>query len=165
MQPEKQGSSALNGPITNQKFSTSLDELVAIAKKGHPKDSEFFNPSDQWILDQVRVFQNLPEADRNTFLEQAEELNKQAELLTLKLPAKPAPLAGPTTWPGPKRWRECPPHWLFAHFRQLPSHGHGSLWQDQFKRHNGSSASPILKSSCAYNSRSSCAARKIAYSW
>jgi hypothetical protein len=95
MQPDKQGSSALNGPLTNQEFSTALDELVAIAKKGYDKNSEFFNPSDQWILGQMRIFQSLPENDRNAFLAEAEELDKQAKILNAE--GKAAPKVWPDT--------------------------------------------------------------------
>ena len=53
--------SALAGPPVNPKFKKALDDLVAAAKAGHKPDSQFFNPSSEWLISHMRIFQDLPE--------------------------------------------------------------------------------------------------------
>lgn len=93
MQPGKQGKSPLEGPEVNQKFSTALDELVSIAKRGHDKESEFFNPTDDWITSQIRIFQDLPDKQRESLLQDVRELEKEAHQLNSE------GKAAPKVWP------------------------------------------------------------------
>ena len=39
--------SALAGPPVDPAFAKVLDELVALAQRGHKPDSQFFNPSNE----------------------------------------------------------------------------------------------------------------------
>ncbi len=93
MQPGKQGKSPLEGPKVNQKFSTALDELVSVAKRGHDKESEFFNPTDDWITSQIRIFQDLPDKQRESLLQDVRELEKEAHQLNSE------GKAAPKVWP------------------------------------------------------------------
>ena len=93
MQPGKQGKSPLEGPKVNQKFSSALEELVSIAKRGHSSESEFFNPSNDWISSQIRVFQDLPDEQRESLLQDVKELEKQAQQLNAE------GKAAPKVWP------------------------------------------------------------------
>ena len=40
--------SQLEGPPVNPTFSQALDDLINQAKRGHARNSEFFNPSSDW---------------------------------------------------------------------------------------------------------------------
>ena len=59
----------LIGPAINQRFDKSLDALVATARLGQQPDSEFFNPSDEWLVDKMKVFHRLPSDCKNELLE------------------------------------------------------------------------------------------------
>ena len=93
MQPGKQGKSPLEGPLVNQKFSASLDDLVSIAKRGHDKESQFFNPSDDWITSQIRIFQELPDDQRESLLQEVRALEQDAQKLNSE------GKAAPKVWP------------------------------------------------------------------
>ena len=71
--------SPLTGPNTNPEFAKQLDELVTIASGGHRADSPFFNPSDQWLLDRMPIFQDLPDEQKSVVLKEVQELKGVAE--------------------------------------------------------------------------------------
>ena len=73
--------SVLAGPPVNPEFSKALDDLVAAAKVGHKSDSQFFNPSGEWLTSRMRVFQDLTEQQRAEVLREAGEIEKEAEAL------------------------------------------------------------------------------------
>ena len=76
MSDTSQPRSSLAGPNANPSFVIALDELISIAKKGHNSTSELFNPGDQWLRDNMRVFQKLEENDRLTLSQEVEEIMK-----------------------------------------------------------------------------------------
>ena len=55
---------ALPGPVINPAFNRQLDRLVALGRQGQSADSLLFNPSEQWLIDNIRVFQDLPAEER-----------------------------------------------------------------------------------------------------
>ena len=70
--------SLLEGPPINREFESQLDELVALAKRGHRPDSRLFNPPDQWILSEMPILQDMPQADQDRVRREAEELDRAA---------------------------------------------------------------------------------------
>ncbi len=70
--------SILAGPTQNPSFVKSLGDLVALAKQGQRPDSPLFNPSDQWLIDRMRVFQDLPDKERGRVLEDAAEVDRES---------------------------------------------------------------------------------------
>ncbi len=73
--------SVLAGPPVNPEFSKALDDLVAAAKVGHKSDSQFFNPSSEWLIGRMRIFQDLPEEQQRAILQEADEITSEAEAL------------------------------------------------------------------------------------
>ena len=71
--------SALAGPPVNPEFEKALDDLVAAAKVGHKSDSQYFNPSSEWLISHMRIFQELPEDQRAEILQEAGEILQEAE--------------------------------------------------------------------------------------
>ena len=70
--------STLAGPSRNPAFVEALDEMVGVARKGHRKDSEYFNPSDEWIKGRLRIFQDLPEDEQKEIRAEAEVIARDA---------------------------------------------------------------------------------------
>ena len=71
---------SLAGPLVYPAFETALDDLVAAANQGHLPTSEFFNPSDEWLVSHMRIFQDLPDEERHAVLEEAGRLEREAEI-------------------------------------------------------------------------------------
>ena len=69
----------LAGPPIDSAFARALDELVATARQGQPKDSPFFNPSEEWLVGHMRVFQDLPTGEREQVLQEARKINQEAQ--------------------------------------------------------------------------------------
>ena len=86
--------SPLTPPATNPDFAQALDELVTLARQGHRPDCENFNPSNEWLVSNMPVFQDLPEADRAKVLEEANQVARTAE------EANAAGRAATKAWPG-----------------------------------------------------------------
>ncbi len=75
--PSKQDeglSVALPGPVINPAFAQHLDRLVALAKQGQSTNSPLFNPSEQWLIDNIRVFQDLPDDERDGLMREVAEV-------------------------------------------------------------------------------------------
>ena len=72
-------SSALAPPPINPSFADSLDDLVALAKQGQRSDSPLFNPPDEWLINHIRIFQDLPQGERDQVLKEVSQVTKQAE--------------------------------------------------------------------------------------
>ncbi len=85
--------SALAGPRINPEFERSLDALVALARGGHRPDAEMFNPTDQWLLDNMRVFQDLPPDRQKGLRDEGEKLRLAA--LEVNAAGRAAARAGP----------------------------------------------------------------------
>ena len=81
MSDEIQANSPLTGPSVNPSFARALDELISIAKNGHKVSCVLFNPTDQWLRDNMRVFQGFEEKDRFKLAEEVDEILKEANEL------------------------------------------------------------------------------------
>ncbi len=86
--------SPLVPPAINPDFAQVLDELVALARQGHRSDCENFNPSNEWLVENMPVFQDLPAEERAKVLEDASQVAKTAE------EANAAGRAATRAWPG-----------------------------------------------------------------
>ena len=73
-----QGASPLAGPPINAEFENVLNELVALARQGHSPSSTYFNPSDEWLVERMRVFQDMPESEQQRILEEAKNIEQEA---------------------------------------------------------------------------------------
>ena len=97
-QTGKQGDAGLESPLTppakHEAFAVALDELVFLARRGHRPDSNNFNPSDQWLVDNMPVFQDMPEDQRAAVLAQASVIEREGE------EANAAGRAATRAWPG-----------------------------------------------------------------
>ena len=78
----------------NPDFARALDEVVSLARRGHRPDSGNFNPSDQWLVANMPVFQDMSEAERVKVLEEASAIVKDGE------EANAAGRAATKAWPG-----------------------------------------------------------------
>ena len=92
MQP-KAGSS-LAGPAAVPAFEKELDRLVALARRGHKPDAAYNNPSEEWLISQMNVLQNLPDEEQQQFLREASLIDKEAA------EANAAGKAAGRAWPG-----------------------------------------------------------------
>ena len=92
--PQRSPSSPLSGPTIDPSFAKGLDELVALARQGQRPDSPFFNPSDDWLIDRMSIFQDLPGAEQELVLEEARRLSQEAS------EANTAGRAAARAWPG-----------------------------------------------------------------
>ncbi len=72
---------ALQGPPVHPGFSKALDELVATAKKGHSRESQFFNPDSEWLKSHMRIFQDLPAQQKEQFLLEADQVTQECAWL------------------------------------------------------------------------------------
>ena len=78
-QQDEGPSIALPGPIINHAFANQLDRLVALGKQGQSADSPLFNPSEQWLIDNIRVFQDLPARERESLMKEVAEVVSEGE--------------------------------------------------------------------------------------
>ena len=65
----------------NPDFEKVLDDLVALARRGHSPDSEYFNPPNQWLVDRMPIFQDMPEAEQQRILAEAGSIEQEASEL------------------------------------------------------------------------------------
>ena len=72
--------SLLAAPAIDPAFLKSLDDLVAVARKGHRRDAEFFNPSDDWLISRMPVLQDMPDERREAVLGEAASIEEEAAL-------------------------------------------------------------------------------------
>ncbi len=86
--------SSLAGPIAVPAFEKELDRLVALARKGHKPGATFNNPSDEWLISQMHVLQDLPEEEQQKYLDEASIIDKEAA------EANAAGRAAGRAWPG-----------------------------------------------------------------
>jgi|TARA_B100002003_G_scaffold184081_1_gene172369 ATP-dependent phosphoenolpyruvate carboxykinase len=71
-----------------------LDRLVALARKGHKPGATFNNPSQEWLISQMNVLQDLPEGEQQGLLSEASQIDKEAA------EANAAGRAAGRAWPG-----------------------------------------------------------------
>jgi hypothetical protein len=87
--------SILAGPRVNPTFRTALEVLASVARQGQRPDSPFFNPPDEWIVRQMRVFQDQPRQEQERLLRDWEQANREAEAANKE--GKAAARSGPDT--------------------------------------------------------------------
>ena len=93
-QTQPKAGSSLAGPATVPEFEKELDRLVALARRGHKPGAPYNNPSDEWLISQMRVLQDLPEDEQQRFLGEASLIEKEAA------EANAAGKAASRAWPG-----------------------------------------------------------------
>jgi hypothetical protein len=71
--------SPLDGPPVHEPFARALDEVVSVASQGQPAGAEFFNPSDDWLVERMRIFQDLPLEEQAEVLRQYSLVREEAE--------------------------------------------------------------------------------------
>jgi len=74
--PRLKTPSPLTGPDINQKFLNNLNELVKLAHQGHFSDSEVYNPSDEWLISQMPILEDLPKSEQESILQEVSELER-----------------------------------------------------------------------------------------
>ena len=87
--------SSLEGPPVHGPFVKALDEMIAVAKQGHRTDSEFFNPSEEWLLARMPIFSKQPDDERKRMLGEFDAVHKEGEAANAE--RKAARRAGPET--------------------------------------------------------------------
>lgn len=85
--------SPLIGPAIIPDFEAALTRLCAIARKGQRVDSPLYNPSEEWIVGEMPIFQDLPSGRQAELLAEAEALEAEA------LEANAAGRAASKVWP------------------------------------------------------------------
>ena len=86
--------SSLAGPIAVPAFEKELDRLVALARKGHKPGATFNNPSEEWLISQMHVLQDLSEEVQQKYLDEGSIIDKEAA------EANAAGKAAGRAWPG-----------------------------------------------------------------
>ena len=86
--------SSLAGPIAVPAFEKELDRLVALARKGHKPGATFNNPSEEWLISQMHVLQDLSEEEQQKYLDEGSIIDKEAA------EANAAGKAAGRAWPG-----------------------------------------------------------------
>ena len=72
---------ALQGPPVHPGFSKALDDLVATARKGHSRGSQFFNPDSEWLKSHMRIFQDLPAQQKEQLILEADQVAQECAWL------------------------------------------------------------------------------------
>ncbi len=93
LQGPQEPASPLTGPAIVPAFEKELDQLVALAKKGHQPTSRLYNPSNDWLISQMRILQDLPLAEQERLLAEAKAVSQEAEA------ANAAGKAAARAWP------------------------------------------------------------------
>ena len=86
--------SPLTPPAKDAAFARALDELVSLARQGHHPNSDNFNPSDQWLVDNMPIFQEMSGDEQARVLAEASAIAKEGE------EANAAGRAATKAWPG-----------------------------------------------------------------
>ena len=84
---------SLKGPLVDRKFEAALNDLVAVARQGQPRSAEFFNPSDEWLINKMNVFQELPKDEQRKVQQEYEAI--KAESAQANAEGRAARRAGP----------------------------------------------------------------------
>ena len=87
------GKSPLSGPSILPEFEAALTRLCAVARQGQRTDSPLYNPSEEWIVGRMPIFQDLPAEQQSELLVQAQELEAEA------MEANAAGRASSKVWP------------------------------------------------------------------
>lgn len=87
--------SSLEGPPVHGPFVKALDEMITVAKHGHRSDSEYFNPSEEWVLARMPIFSKQADDERRNMLAEYDAVHKEGEAANAQ--KKAARRAGPET--------------------------------------------------------------------
>ena len=87
------GKSPLAGPDIVPEFEAALTRLCEIARRGQRPDSALYNPSEDWIIGNMPIFQDLPAERQSELLAQAQELEAEG------VEANAAGRASSKVWP------------------------------------------------------------------
>ena len=87
------GKSPLSGPDIVPEFEAALTRLCAVARQGQRADSPLYNPSEEWIVGRMPIFQDLPAEKQSELLVQAQALEAEA------VEANAAGRASTKVWP------------------------------------------------------------------
>ena len=87
------GKSLLAGPAIVPEFEAVLTRLCAIARRGQRSDSRLYNPSEEWLVGNMPVFQDLPAERQSELLREAAALESEAQV------ANAAGRASAKVWP------------------------------------------------------------------
>ncbi len=90
-QPE--GKSPLAGPEIVPEFEAVLTRLCAVARQGQRTDSRLYNPPEEWLVGNMSIFQDLPEARQSELRSEAAALESEAAV------ANAAGRASTKVWP------------------------------------------------------------------
>ena len=71
------GKSPLDGPAIVPEFEAVLTRLCAIARRGQRADSPLYNPSEEWIVGRMPIFQDLPAERQAELLAEAQALEAE----------------------------------------------------------------------------------------
>ena len=85
--------SPLAGPAIVPEFEAVLTRLCAIARRGQRADSRLYNPSEEWLVGNMPVFQDLPAERQAELRREAADLESAAEI------ANAAGRAATKVWP------------------------------------------------------------------
>ena len=80
-------------PQVLPEFSAALDELVAVAKRGHSPGSALCNPPDAWLVERMREFGALPDDERAAVLDEWRKIDDEGAAANAE--GKAAERAGP----------------------------------------------------------------------
>ena len=70
--------STLDGPPVDPGFSAALDEMVSTGRGGHQPENQYFNPPNQWLIDRMPIFQDLPAGEQDRILAEAAAMEQEA---------------------------------------------------------------------------------------
>ena len=87
------GKSPLSGPDIVPEFEAALTRLCAVARQGQRADSPLYNPTEEWIVGRMPIFQDLPAEKQSELLVQAQALEAEA------VEANAAGRASTKVWP------------------------------------------------------------------
>ena len=87
------GKSPLAGPEIVPEFEAVLTRLCAVARQGQRTDSRLYNPPEEWLVGNMPIFQDLPEARQSELRNEAAALESEAAV------ANAAGRASTKVWP------------------------------------------------------------------
>ena len=72
------GKSPLAGPEIVPEFEAALTRLCAVARQGQRTDSDLYNPSEEWLVGNMPIFQDLPDVQKSELRDAAIALEAEA---------------------------------------------------------------------------------------
>ena len=93
LQHQQGQSSPLEAPPINPEFADALDQLTALARRGHSTSSPYYNPPNEWLLANVPVLQDMPQETQDRILEEAAQVEREGRGSQRRWQGSPAGLA------------------------------------------------------------------------